>query len=628
MKRCIFIYLLILAAFCQAGVNKPQLKWSKKGGGPYLTDGSYAGSPAVADLDGDGKPEVIWANYMIYVVDGATGSTVWNFYTGHDRTYSGNNWVGRTYPGVVVADIDGDKDLEIVTAHEKGWVAVYDHNGYFHSTAWPQQICPFSEFRSLCVADLDMNGQKEILLGSTRQNSGEYDWYILKNNGQNYSGWPQTALNHCSHGAFHQNMAVADMVNDGHQEIVALADVFYVHAIQHNGDHLTADEIYGGKIWADIPVWLNFSSELRGWGDSGEYRPKFSFNSPIIVDVNNDDQLEVVIIGNICDPVTTPCTPIYHTPIIFEADRTRFNKDGFDWHSFPVPSQLETSAPLCTDWQITKVCLPNPVTADLDNDGFMEILFAANDGKMHVYWLDKTEHHNWPFWVNNPDEGVIRFATEPIVVDLDNDGAPEVIFGSWTEKNSQRFGKLHILDRYGNVLHELTVPETDRGWNGITSAPTIANIDDDPDFELVVGTGWTGICAYDLPGSANAKIYWGTGQCNYQRTGSFLADDKIGVTNPPENLPDQFSLWQNYPNPFNAITTIPLELTQKATVILEIYDLLGRKIEKLFQGNLEAGKHCFNFPDLESDCNLHSGVYLCRLKIGASERCIKMVLLR
>ena len=106
---------------------------------------------------------------------------------------------------------------------------------------------------------------------------------------------------------------------------------------------------------------------------------------------------------------------------------------------------------------------------------------------------------------------------------LDNDGQPEVIFCSWTQKGCHRRGKLHIVDTYGNLIHEIAVPPPLSGdWNGVLGAPTLANIDDDSHLEVVVGTAHSGICAYDLPGTANARVLWGAGRGNYQRSGSVL----------------------------------------------------------------------------------------------------------
>jgi hypothetical protein len=51
-------------------------------------------------------------------------------------------------------------------------------------------------------------------------------------------------------------------------------------------------------------------------------------------------------------------------------------------------------------------------------------------------------------------------------------------------------------------------------------APTIANIDGDPDLEVVVGTTRSGVVVYDLPNTANARVLWRTGRGNFGRTGS------------------------------------------------------------------------------------------------------------
>lgn len=54
-------------------------------------------------------------------------------------------------------------------------------------------------------------------------------------------------------------------------------------------------------------------------------------------------------------------------------------------------------------------------------------------------------------------------------------------------------------------------------------------------------------------------------------------------------LPNQVELHQNYPNPFNLSTTISYRLQNATTIELNIYDVLGRKIQTLFQGQKQAG---------------------------------------
>ena len=82
-------------------------------------------------------------------------------------------------------------------------------------------------------------------------------------------------------------------------------------------------------------------------------------------------------------------------------------------------------------------------------------------------------------------------------------------------------GKLTILDYLGNLMYSVDLPAgVGEDWNGAMAAPTLANIDTDPDLEVVLVTANSGVVAYDLPGSAQARILWGTGRGNYKRSGS------------------------------------------------------------------------------------------------------------
>ena len=183
---------------------------------------------------------------------------------------------------------------------------------------------------------------------------------------------------------------------------------------------------------------------------------------------------------------------------------------------------MDTGAPLSEEYGVIESNQPNPVVADLDGDGRMEILYSSYDGRMHAFWLDKTEHGNWPYSVYNPGEGFYRFASEPVIADLDDNGYAEVIFTSWTQKGSFATGKLHILDYQGNPIYEVSLPAAFGGedWNGALPAPTLVNIDADPDLELVALSANSGVLAYDLPGTEHATILWGTGRGDFQRDGN------------------------------------------------------------------------------------------------------------
>lgn len=88
-------------------------------------------------------------------------------------------------------------------------------------------------------------------------------------------------------------------------------------------------------------------------------------------------------------------------------------------------------------------------------------------------------------------------------------------------------------------------------------------------------------------------------------------------------VPEEFNL-TNYPNPFNPATTISFELPHQEEVMLEVYDIQGRKIENLADGPLEAGTHTFEFDG----SNLSTGVYFYQLSTPDNRLTQKMTLIR
>jgi hypothetical protein len=500
-------------------IQAPVLKWANKGCNPGCETGWYS-SPAIADLDGDSAPEVIGAAYSIFILDGSAGSTEKPINPAGDRQW----------PSLVVADLERDGDLEIVTAHLDGYLHVFDHNG---DPVWSRQPTPGSELRSLAVADLERDGSLEIVVASTRSND---QWFVYEHDGTvRSSDWPQHSpdsnTNGYTAGCYNENVAVGDFDHDGLGEIFGPNDTHYLAAFNDDGSQMRANLIFGtnpdhsAKVWSRVGVHLDHSVDLTGYADCGvEHRPNFANSAPILVDVNGDGRLEGVVVGNVYNCGADPYLSLYEMPYILNADRTRWSGDGFDWTVLPTPDG--NAGPLSENYNEIESNLPNPAAADLDRDGFLEILYPSYDGRMHVYWLDKTEHGNWPYSIYNPADGFYRFATEPAVADLDNDGYAEVIFASWVEKGTYQTGKLHILDYLGNPLFEVSLPSASgsSNWNGALAAPTLGNIDGDPDLEVVLNTAHSGLVAYDLPGTSDARILWGTGRGSYLRSGTRIAN--------------------------------------------------------------------------------------------------------
>lgn len=528
-KICSIVFIISIlcllagtsAAF--AAVQAPVLKWQHGGCYSSWCETGWYSSPAVADLDGDGEMEIIASAYSIVVLNGSTGALKWRMKSGHDRSEPNALNVGRTWPGIVIADVDADSQLEIVTAHGNGYLAVYNHNGYFQS-GWPQQQSG-GEFRSLAVADLDGDNDLEIVVGMARLN--KINVWVYEHTGTIRNGWPQLSGEGSAAGLYNDNIGLGDIDADGLPEVVVPSDTITVCAYNADGSQLPTNALYHDHpghdmdYWGEVPAYVDLEYEIRGWGPCSEQntsRANFANGPANVVDLSRDGINEVVVTGNVHNCHTDPYTDLYNAPYIFNQDRTRFNSGGYDWTTIPI----NTGAPISQDYSIIESVQPNTVTADLDGDGYLEIIYPSYDGRMHAFWLDKTEHGNWPYTVYKADQGFYRFASEPTVADLDNDGHSEVIFASWVEKGSPRTGKLHILDYHGTPLFEIDLPVAygSPDWNGALAAPTLANIDADSDLELVLNTAHSGIVAYDLPGTADARILWGTGRGSYLRNGS------------------------------------------------------------------------------------------------------------
>jgi len=100
--------------------------------------------------------------------------------------------------------------------------------------------------------------------------------------------------------------------------------------------------------------------------------------------------------------------------------------------------------------------------------------------------------------------------------------------------------------------------------------------------------------------------------------------DAVDQGNENSSLPTVYSLSQNYPNPFNPTTTIKFGIPKAGDVSLAVYDILGRKIAELINGNLTAGYHTVNF----NATNLASGVYFYRIEAGDFVSVKKLMLLK
>jgi hypothetical protein len=96
----------------------------------------------------------------------------------------------------------------------------------------------------------------------------------------------------------------------------------------------------------------------------------------------------------------------------------------------------------------------------------------------------------------------------------------------------------------------------------------------------------------------------------YYNENILLLEVVTNVREPLSQLPQKIRLEQNYPNPFNSSTIIRYSLPIREHVILAVYDVRGRLVKIILEGQQEKGSHQVIFEPKD----LASGIYFCKLK--------------
>ena len=486
-------------------------------------------APVCVDLDGNGTKEILFSARSIFCLDAATGKTLWRVNSGSDRSASGSDY-GRATSNLQVLDVDGDGNLEIVTVHSNygagtSCVAVYNNQGYFEP-GWP--IITPKPVRALTISDLDNNGTKEVCIG-LGVGAGEIpSVYVYESNGSLRSGWPQV----CGYGLFSDAIAATDLDGNGTKELVVLFDQEQVAAFTNYGAPVqAAGGVYAGLNWIGLPVCEDyqyeydcavyarshggycFASADNMMGDTRERRfCAMGTNGGVVAaDLDGNGSEELAFVAMVVDgsmimrgAETFEESAQYFAPFILNRDRTRYVNyaKGYDWTEMPT----DPAAIVTMSTKTIPATNMSPIAADLDKDGSKEIIYTSNDGQVHCWSLDKTQHGAWPYNLNGRSTSVINFASKPVAADVNGDGKLEVLFTTYTENNqtAQR-GSLYVLDCTGKVLSKVTLPirwgasaDNTNQPNGSMATPCVADLDGDGKMEIAVTSLYSGVIVYDV----------------------------------------------------------------------------------------------------------------------------------
>ncbi len=105
---------------------------------------------------------------------------------------------------------------------------------------------------------------------------------------------------------------------------------------------------------------------------------------------------------------------------------------------------------------------------------------------------------------------------------------------------------------------------------------------------------------------------------------NWITEGATAVEEQDASIPIGFALSQNYPNPFNPVTTIAFTLPYSSHTTLKVYDMLGKEVATLADGDMTSGLHKAAFDASKLD----SGVYFYKIQADRYTNTKKMVLMR
>ncbi len=467
------------------------------------THEGWLGSPAVADLDGDGTREIVAPRDNRLFVWRPDGTVKWQ------ATVMGT----RIWAPPVVANFVGDSKLEVVVG-ARGRVYMFDAAG---AVVQPFPVLWRDEIRAIAAGDLDDDGAHEIVAVTTNKLSANGQLDIIqafRADGSVQPGFPPntSGTSGCDsacyvHGGFDQNLALGPIDDDDTDDIFAPHDNAYMSWHRGDGYAFDAASIFRNRTKVPgIRGMLDYALAQQGFGDDDDLQAHFTNSAPAITDLDGDGDTELVVLGSVQN--------------VAQDDREQgvvlfvLNRDGTRPPGWTVPFHVPEYLAGLTDPGNNIVGATNEIAvADLDPDvAGKDLVFAGFDGRMRVVGANKKQRWSTVYTTTSD-----VLTSGPVFSDLTKDGVPEVIFTTYS--TDPGVSDLFILDAAGKVQRTVALP-----GRGAMPVPTVADIDGDGTLEILVSLkdpdGTSAILVYTIPDSGTNCLPWPTGRGNLRRTGN------------------------------------------------------------------------------------------------------------
>ena len=257
-------------------------------------------------------------------------------------------------------------------------------------------------------------------------------------------------------------------------------------------------------------------------------------------------------------------------------------------------------------------------------DNVNDLLFIAElSGGIEVLSLEDPARPIQIGYYNTPDEArdIAVRGDYAYVTDVSSFGAYNVshALGAWflgLSEDSHDYDDTRADSTSEWELTITNVTESPREISNIESDNQAFTCQFDDPFDLLPDTDTTFTVSFspiaDTSYTGTLTIRSGEKAVDVRLSGRGIVIDGVS---PEHASVSAFGLTANYPNPFNSSIVLSYSLNQASDVTIKIFDLTGREITTLYNGNQSVGYHSITW----NSNNAPTGVYVCRLITGAGQ---------